>query len=48
MNNTKYEVIHKQPWDGKERVIHKNLTLEEANEYFYGIENTYIREQEEN
>ncbi len=41
-NTKKWEVV--QPWDGKEKVIHDNLTLREANEYFYGIDNTYIRE----
>ena len=39
-------VIQKQP-KGKEKVIYKNLTLKQANEYFYGIDNTYIREQKE-
>lgn len=39
-----YEVVHIQPWDGQEKVLHKNLTLKQANEYFYGIDNTYIRE----
>ena len=40
----KWEVVHVQPWDGKEKVIHKNLTEQEANEYFNNIDNTYIRE----
>lgn len=43
----KYEVVHILQ-NGKERVIHKNLTLAEANYYFYGIDNTYIREMEVN
>ena len=43
----KWEVVHVQPWDGKEKVIYKNLTEQEANEYFNAIDNTYIREMEE-
>ena len=43
----KYELIHVQPWDGKEVVIKRNLTEKQAIEYFYGIDNTYYREQKE-
>lgn len=39
-----YEVVHIQPWNGKEVVIHKNLTEKQAIEYFEGIDNTYYRE----
>ena len=42
----KWEEVHIQQ-DGSEKVIHKNLTEKEANEYFYGIDNTYIREMKE-
>lgn len=41
----KYELVFVKP-NGKEEVIHKNLTEEQAIEYFYGIDNTYYREQE--
>ena len=47
MKQVRYEVVHKQPWNEKENVIYKNLTLKQANEYFYGIDNTYVREQKE-
>ena len=42
----KYEVVHIQPWNGKEVVIHKNLTEKQAIEYMQGIDNTYYREME--
>lgn len=42
----KYELVFVKP-NGKEEVIHKNLTEYQAIEYFYGIDNTYYREQEE-
>ena len=46
MSNTKkYELIIIRP-NGKEEVIHRNLTEEQAIDYFCGIENTYYREQE--
>lgn len=40
----KYELILVKP--NGEEVIHRNLTEEQAIEYFYGIDNTYYREQE--
>lgn len=39
----RYNVIHVSP-SGKETVIRKNVSLREANEAFYGIDNTYIEE----
>lgn len=39
-----FEVVHIQPWDGKEKVIHSGLTEEQAIEYMQGIDNTYYRE----
>jgi hypothetical protein len=42
----KYEVVIKKP-NGKEEVIHKNLTLKEAIEYFENINNTYYRKMEQ-
>ena len=41
----KFELIIIRP-NGKEEVIKRNLTEEQAIEYFYGIDNTYYREQE--
>ena len=41
----KYELVHVQPWNGKEVVIKRNLTEKQAIEYFNGIDNTYYREQ---
>ena len=41
----KYELVIRRP-NGKEEVIHKNLTEERAIEYSCGIDNTYYREQE--
>lgn len=46
-NNKTWEVVHVQPWNGKEVVIKRNLTEAQANEYFYGIENAYIRNTKE-
>lgn len=43
----RYNVIHVNP-QGKERIIRKNVSLREANEAFYGIDNTYIEEVKEN
>ena len=40
----KYNVIHVSTYSGKETVIRKNVSLYEANEAFYGIDNTYIVE----
>lgn len=37
----KYNVIHVAP-NGKETIIRKNVSIREANEAFYGIDNTYI------
>lgn len=45
-NNKTWEVVHIQPWNGKEVVIKRNLTEKQAIEYFNGIDNTYYREQE--
>lgn len=42
----KYNVIHVST-SGKETIIRKNVSLEKANEAFYGIDNTYIVEVEE-
>lgn len=42
----KYNVIHVSP-SGKETVIRRNVSLKDANEAFYGIDNTYIVEVEE-
>ena len=39
----RYNVIHVNP-NGKETIIRKNVSLYEANEAFYGIDNTYIEE----
>lgn len=39
-----YELIFVKP-DGTEEVYKRNLTEREAIEYFYGIDNTYYREQ---
>lgn len=41
----KYEVVIERP-NGKDEVIHKNLTEEQAIEYINFIDNTYYREQE--
>lgn len=43
----KYNVIHVSA-NGKETIIRKNVDLWEANEAFYGIDNTYIEEIKEN
>lgn len=43
----RFELVHIQPWNGKEVVIKRNLTEKEAIEYFNGIDNTYYREQKE-
>lgn len=40
----KYNVIHVSTYSGKETIIRKNVSLYEANEAFYGINNTYIVE----
>ena len=40
----KYNVIHVSTYSGKETIIRKNVSLYEANEAFYGINNTYIIE----
>lgn len=48
MAKKRFELVHIQPWDGKEVVIKRNLTEKEAIEYFNGIDNTYYREQKEN
>lgn len=37
----KYHVIHVAP-NGRETFCRKNVSLYEANEAFYGIDNTYI------
>lgn len=42
----KYNVVHVAP-NGRETVIRENVSLREANEAFYGIENTYIEEVKE-
>lgn len=42
----RYNVIHVSA-SGKETVIRKNVSLYEANEAFYGIDNTYIEEIKE-
>ena len=44
----RYNVIHVSTYNGKETIIRKNVTLREANEAFYGIDNTYIEEVKEN
>jgi len=41
----KYEVVIERP-NGKDEVIHKNLTEEQAIEYTDYIDNTYYREQD--
>lgn len=43
----KYNVIHVSTYSGKETIIRKNVSLYEANEAFYGIDNTYIVEVDE-
>ena len=43
----KYNVIHVSTYSGKETIIRKNVSLSEANEAFYGIDNTYIVEADE-
>ena len=43
----KYNVIHVSTYSGKETIIRKNVSLSEANEAFYGIDNTYIVEVDE-
>lgn len=43
----KYNVIHVSTYNGKETIIRKNVSLSEANEAFYGIDNTYIVEVDE-
>lgn len=43
----KYNVIHVSTYNGKETVIRKNVSLREANEAFYGIDNTYIEEADD-
>lgn len=43
----KYNVIHVSTYSGKETIIRKNVSLFEANEAFYGIDNTYIIEVDE-
>lgn len=40
-----YELVIVRP-NGKEEVIHRNLTELEAIELFEGIDNTYYRKQE--
>lgn len=40
----KYNVIHVSTYSGKETIIRKSVSLSEANEAFYGIDNTYIVE----
>lgn len=40
----KYELVITRA-NGKEEVIKRNLTLEQAIYYFEGIDNTYYREQ---
>ena len=42
----KFELIITRT-NGKEEVIKRNLTEEQAIEYFDNIDNTYYREQEE-
>ena len=43
----RYNVIHVSA-SGKETVIRKNVSLKEANEAFYAIDNTYIEEVKDN
>lgn len=43
----RYNVIHIDR-NGKETIIRKNVTEREANEAFYGIDNTHIEEVKEN
>lgn len=43
----KYNVIHVSTYSGKETIIRKNVSLYEANEVFYAIDNTYIVEVDE-
>lgn len=39
----KFNVIHISA-SGEENVIRRNVSIQEANEAFYGIDNTYIEE----
>ena len=43
----RYNVIHVSA-SGKETIIRKNVSEKEANEAFYGIDNTYIEEIKDN
>jgi hypothetical protein len=43
----KFNVIHVSSYSGKETIVKKNVSLYEANEYFYSVDNTYIVEADE-